>query len=295
MSEEKKNSKEETPPETTKKEDDAQKNKKERDPVRFWALNILGFCAVLFIWHLFSDKYTPYTSNGRVEAFIVPIVPQVSGTLIKVNVINNQIVSNGQQLAAIDPANYELAVRRAQAELQQASQTSAADVAAVTTAQANVTEAEANLRNAEIKGARIIKLSKQGAASMARADDARTRILSSKAKLASARSELNKAKSNLGAVGRDNARIRSALTALETADLDLYRTTLKAPGEGIITNLTVDVGQYAGVGSPIMTFISTKYSWVKADMRENNLGHITKGDSVDLVLDAAPGRYSRVK
>jgi multidrug resistance efflux pump len=39
-----------------------------------------------------------------------------------------------------------------------------------------------------------------------------------------------------------------------------------------------------------MTFISTKEVWVQADMRENNLGHIEKGDPVEMVLDAAPGR-----
>jgi len=174
--------------------------------------------------------------------------------------------------------------------LQQASQTSGADVAAVTTAQAKVAEAEANLRNAQVKGKRIIKLSKQGAASVSRADDARTKIEANRAKLASTRSELEKARSNLGAAGRDNARIRSALAALETAELDLHYTAIKAPSEGIITNLTVDVGQFAHAGSPIMTFISTKDVWVQADFRENSLGHIKQGDPVELVLDAAPGQ-----
>ena len=290
MSEEKKKTKEEIAPDASKKEKGSLKKMIEGDPVRFWAGIILGLCILLFLWHLLSDKYTPYTSNGRVEAFVVPIVPQVSGTLIKVNVINNQFVKNEAPLAEIDSSKYELAVRRAQAELQQASQTSEADVAAVTTAQARVTEAEANLRNAEVKGERIIKLSKQGAASESRADDARTRIEMNKAKLVRARSELKKAKSKLGSVGPDNARVKSALTALETAELDLHRTIIKAPGEGIITNLTIDVGHYANAGSPIMTFIATKDSWVQADMRENSLGHIKNGDPVDLILDSAPGK-----
>ncbi len=290
MSEEKKKTKEEIAPDASKKEKGSLKKMIEGDPVRFWAGIILGLCILLFLWHLLSDKYTPYTSNGRVEAFVVPIVPQVSGTLIKVNVINNQFVKNEAPLAEIDSSKYELAVRRAQAELQQASQTSEADVAAVTTAQARVTEAGANLRNAEVKGERIIKLSKQGAASESRADDARTRIEMNKAKLVRARSELKKAKSKLGSVGPDNARVKSALTALETAELDLHRTIIKAPGEGIITNLTIDVGHYANAGSPIMTFIATKDSWVQADMRENSLGHIKNGDPVDLILDSAPGK-----
>ncbi len=273
-----------------KKEANAPEEKKKRDPVKLWTGIVVVLCILIFIGHVLADKYTPYTSNGRVETFVVPIVPQVSGALTRVNVSNNQVVSSGQILAVIDSAKYELSVRRAQADLQQASQTSGADVAAVSTAQARVAEAEANLQNAEVKGARIIKLSKKGAASMSRADDARSSIAAKKAKLASARSELEKAKSSLGSTGKDNARVRSALVALETAQLDLHRSSLRAPSDGIITNLTVDVGQYAATGAPIMTFIASGFVWVQADMRENCLVHIAKDNPVELILDAAPGR-----
>lgn len=263
--------------------------KKKIDPVSLWTAIIVGCCVVIFCLHILADKYTPYTSNGRIEAFVVPIVPQVSGPLTSVNVTNNEFVTEGQVLAVIDTAKYKLAVRRAQADLQLATQTSEADIAAVTTAQARVTEAEANLRNAQVKGQRIIKLSKQGAASLSRADDARSRIEASKAKLASTRSELEKAKSNLGKTGEDNAKVQSALTALETAQLDLRRSTIRAPSDGVITNQTVDVGHYAATGAPVMTFIATKFVWIQADMRENSLLNIKKNDPVELVLDAAPG------
>lgn len=290
MSEKEKDNNEKTSSEISQKESNTPEKKKKRDPVKLWTGFVLVLCVALFILHLLSDKYTPYTSNGRVEAFIVPIAPQVSGILVNVYTTNNQVVTDQQNLAIVDPAKYEYAVRRAQADLQQASQTFSADMSSVTTAQARVTEAEANLRNAEVKGRRIIKLSKQGAASVSRADDARSSIEANKARLASARSELEKTKSNLGATGQDNARIRSALTALEAAQLDLHNTTVRAPSEGIITNLTVDIGHYAGAGAPIMTFISTKDIWVQADMRENSLGYIKQGNPVEMVLDSAPGR-----
>lgn len=221
---------------------------------------------------------------------MVPITPQVSGTLVHVRVNNNQHVVADQELAVIGPVRYQLAVQRAQADLQQASQTSAADVSSVTTAQGKVAEAEANLRNAQVKGQRIIKLSKVGAASVSRADDARSRIEASEARLTSARSELEKTKNSLGMTGEENARIKSALTALETAELDLSHTTIRAPSNGVITSLAVDVGHYASSGSPIMTFISTNNIWIQANMRENSLGHIQPGNPVELVLDAAPGR-----
>lgn len=267
--------------------------KKGRDPVAIGTGVVLLICVFMFICHVFMDKYTPYTADGRIEAFIVPISPQVSGTLVAVDTINNQYVEAGQVLAKIDPKRYELAVNRAQADLQQASQTSAADINSVTTAQARVAEAEANLRNAEVKGQRVIKLSKVGAASVSRADDARSSIEANKARLLSAQSELEKTKNNLGMTGKDNARIRSALSALETAELDLSNTIIKAPSNGIITNLLVDIGHFANTGAPMMTFISTRDVWVQANMRENSLGHIAAGNKVEMVLDSAPGRIFR--
>lgn len=278
---------------TKPKADEAEK-KDEQAPqasnsVRTWSGVILGLCFLIFTGHILADKFTPYTSNGRIEAYVVPIVPQVSGILTEVNVENNEVVSNQQVLAVVDSSKYQLAVQKAEADLEQATQASAVDMSGVTTAQARVAEAEANLKNAKVKGERIIGLSKKGAASISRADDARSRIEASKAKLASARSELEKAKSKLGNTGDNNAQVKAAIAALETAQLDLKRSSITAPSDGIITNLTIDVGQYASTGSPLMTFISTKSVWIQADMRENSLTNVAKGNPVEIVLDAAPG------
>ncbi|MBK1790807.1 HlyD family secretion protein [Persicirhabdus sediminis] len=264
--------------------------KPKRDPIKFWTKITVVLVIVMFFAHILSDKYVPYTSNARVDAYIVPLSAQVSGNISKVYVNNNQLVKAGDKLIEIDAEKYQLAVEQAQADLQQASQTSSADVSSVTTAQAKVTEAEANLTNAKVKGERIIRLSEQGAASMSRADDARSRIASSEAQLLSAKSELEKAKSNLGQTGQDNARIKSALANLEKAQLDLQRATIVAPADGVITNFSVDVGHFANTGAPIMTFISVRDVWIQANMRENSLSRIKPGNSVEIVLDAAPGK-----
>jgi multidrug resistance efflux pump len=270
-------------------EKDVVQEPSKRDPVKTWTTIVLLVCLAIFSGHILADKYTPYTSNGRIEAYVVPIVPQVSGVLTEVNVKSNEVVENQQVLAVIDSAKYRLAVQKAEADLEKATQSSAVDMSGVTTAQARVAEAEANLKNAQVKGERIIGLSKKGAASISRADDARSRIEASKAKLASTKSELEKAKNKLGNTGKDNAQVKVAIAALEVARLDLTRSSITAPSEGVITNLTIDVGQYASTGSPLMTFISTNFVWIQADMRENCLLNVSKGNLVEIVLDAAPG------
>jgi multidrug resistance efflux pump len=276
--------------ETAAVENPAPQEEKKKDPVKRWALLVIIACFALLTYHVLVDKYTPYTSDARIQAFVVPIVPLVSGPLTRVAVHNNQFVKEGQVLAVIDSAKYELAVKQAEANLQQATQASDADIAAVSAAQAKVEVAQANLRNAEIKGDRIIRLSKKGAASLSRADDARSNIEASRARLKQSRAELNKAKSKLGASGPNNAKVREALVALESARLDLHRSTVRAPSNGIITNLSVDVGQYAGTGSPIMTFIATRFIWIQANLRENCLVNIKENNPVELVLDAVPGK-----
>jgi multidrug resistance efflux pump len=115
-------------------------------------------------------------------------------------------------------------------------------------------------------------------------------VAKAESRVASAIAELEQAKQQLGAEGNDNAAVRSALAALETARIDLAETRIFAPTGGGITNLKIQKGYYANAGSPIMTFVSGEDVWVQANFRENSLARIDPGDPVEIVLDIAPGR-----
>jgi multidrug resistance efflux pump len=90
--------------------------------------------------------------------------------------------------------------------------------------------------------------------------------------------------------GQENPRNRSALAILEKARIDLQETQLYAPLDGGITNLKVQQGYYAKAGVPLMTFVAFDGVWIQADMRENSIGNIKPGDSVEILLDIAPSR-----
>ena len=85
-----------------------------KDPVRKWTLIILGLCAVLMVYYVVADRVTPYTTQARVNALVVPIAPEVSGTVTEVAVESNQFVEAGELLLQIDRERYELAVETAQ-------------------------------------------------------------------------------------------------------------------------------------------------------------------------------------
>ena len=66
------------------------------DPVRKWTFIILAAVFLLLAWYLISDRIAPFTSQARVHALVVPIAPEVSGTVQSIEVGNNQRVTAGQ-------------------------------------------------------------------------------------------------------------------------------------------------------------------------------------------------------
>ena len=105
-----------------------------------------------------------------------------------------------------------------------------------------------------------------------------------------AQATLEQARQELGPQGADNPQIREALAALEQARLDLARTTLLAPGDGVVSNLQLNTGQFAAVGQPALTFLDTRLVWLQAFLRENSLEYIAPGTRAEVVLDVLPGR-----
>jgi len=260
------------------------------DPVRRITLWALGLAAVLFAWYLAADRYTPYTQQARVRGYVVPLSPQVTGVVTDVGVAINQLVSKGDVLASIDDRSYALAVRRAEADLEQAGQDIGAGTEGIAAAQARVTEAKTRLAYDERDAERTFELERHGVAPKKDADRSRTRIERSRAEVERAEAELQQARAELGEGGVENPQIQAAIAALEQARLDLERATLRAPTDGVVLNAKLDVGQYAAAGQRLMTFVSTTDVWVEAYLRENSLGNVEPGDAVAISLDSAPGR-----
>lgn len=260
------------------------------DPVRKITRYVLIVVAILFIWYVVADRIAPWTDQARVQAYVIPIVPQVSGRVVEVNVVKDQVVEPGDVLLNINPSDYQLAVETAEAALELAGQEIGAGTATVTTAQAGLVVAMTNLEHAETQSARVFELEKKNVMSKAEGDKARAVVKQARAQVDSARAELEKARQALGVKGEANPRIRSAIADLKKAQLDLSRTTIRAPSKGGITNLQVEEGYYASKGVPLMTFIEFDNVWIQANMRENNIANIEQGDPVDIVLDVAPGK-----
>jgi multidrug resistance efflux pump len=265
---------------------------KESDPVGRYTRILLAVVVFLFVWYVWADRVVPWTDQARVDGFIVAITPKISGRVVEVNVIQDQLVEAGDVLVLIDPRQYELAVASAKADLEIAGQETGAETAGVAAAEANLADARAQRLKAEQNYERLERIHEEdpGAVSETFRDNARAAKDSTVARVASASAELEKAKETLGVSGNENPKVRAAIAALQNAHNNLADTQLFAPSNGGITNLEVQVGHYANAGQPLMTFVSGSGVWIEAYLRENNLANIKPGDPVDIVLDMVPGR-----
>ena len=263
-----------------------------KDPVRKWTFIIFALCIVLTGLYLVADRQTPFTTQAKVHSFVVPIAPQVSGNVISVEVQNNQQVEAGQVLIRIDPTDYELAVASAEATLQVVQQSLDAGIAGVEAAEANVEAAKASLWRSEQDAVRMRRIRDEdpGAISKRRIDSAEASFAAAKAGVSAATASLESARSSLGEIGDNNADIQNAQAALDKARVDLKRTVLVAPRDGVVNDMRIDQGNFAAAGAPLMTFIATHEVWVRADLTENNLGNVNAGDRVEMTFDVQPGK-----
>ena len=114
---------------------------KPRNPVRRLTLIVMSVGIAIFAYTLLSDRLTPYTAQATIQAYLVRILPEVSGKIVELAVTDNQIVEAGSLLFRIDPAQYAIAAERATAQLEAAGQSVGASTAGLGAAEANLARA----------------------------------------------------------------------------------------------------------------------------------------------------------
>lgn len=242
-------------------------------------------------WYLASDRFTPYTQQARIQGYVVGVAPKVGGVVTEVWVQNDERVTAGQKLFQIDQDQYRIALKKAEADLDNVVTQVDAGVAAVESARAHLRAAKANELKAQQDSDRQERLYKEdpGTISVRRLEIARASLEQARAKVVAREADVQKAIEQMGGEGENNTKLKTARTAVEKARLDLDNTVVTATSQGLITDLRADVGLFAGAGQPVLTLISTHDVWINAEFTENNLGHMREGTTVEIVLDVLPG------
>jgi len=255
---------------------------------------LVGLVILLsLIWYLLADRFTPYTSQARVQGYVVGVAPKVSGLVTQVWVNNNQPVEKGQPLFEIDPSQYRIALDRARSDLGNARSQVEAGNAAVESARANLRAAQANELKASQDYNRLERLYSEdpGAISVRRLEISRASLDQAQASVAAAEAGIQQAIEQKGGDDEEsNAILNAALSAVEKAELDLTNTVVRASSHGMITDLRTEVGQYAATGNPVMTLVAINDVWINAEFTENNLAYLHPDTPVEIVFDVLPGQ-----
>ena len=255
-----------------------------------WMGSLILLFVLLFAYIIVSDRYAPMTSEGRVQSYVVQISPEITGTVTKVHVANNQSMKKGDVLISVDRRKFEIAYEKAKLSLRSAFDQENTLYSQREAAQAKISRAQATYDNAEIEYSRIKKLFQQELVSKSQLDNAYADFQVSSANLTAEKENLNVIESQLGEERGQSTPVRIARNNIEQAELDLNHTEILAPSDGVVTNLQVQKGTTANSNRPILTFVPTKTMWVTADFREKSLANSSTGSAALVTFDAFPGQ-----
>jgi membrane fusion protein (multidrug efflux system) len=267
-----------------------------RRPLNLSRLALLVVVPLLAIagagyWWLSGGRYV-VTENAYVKAHIVQIAPEVAGTVRRVPVLDHASVSTGDVLLTLEQRPFRLTLDSAEAELDTAR-------THVETLRGTWREAVSELADAESRAAyaqrqwqRQEELAVKGILSASKRDeslnDARAaadRVTSVKEKLRRVLTALN-GDPELPADQHPLVREKSA--ARERAALDLARTTIHAPVDGVVVNLRVQRGEQVKAATPLFVLVALARPWVEANFKETELTHVRVGQKARVVLDTYP-------
>lgn len=292
MASEEKEGKKQEQEQSPEVEQNSKKGKKGVSKIQLITYSLLVIAAIYFTWYVYADRYTPYTEQARINGLVNPIAPRVSGYITQLYVQLHSNVQVGDTLFQLDQRPFTLAVKSAEAKLDNTAQMVSARTASVKSAAGRLGVARAQLDRAQRNYNRVQNILQQnpGALSLADRDQAETALSQATEQVSSAEADLEKAQQALGVSGPENPQFRAALVSLEQAQLDLAFSTVIATAPGFIESLNVDLGFYALDGQPIATLVSGSDVWIQADLKENNISHLAIGVPIEFSLDVEPGK-----
>ena len=218
------------------------------------------------------------SATGTLSALVtVEVGTQLSGQISELHADFNSEVAEGQLIARIDPATFETHVEQTEAEL-------AIAEASVIQADANVVETEAALAEAKRVLERLEELRQRGNVSAAQRDTAMAEAEKAKARVTSAKAQVATAK----------AQVKQREASLNSARVDLDRTYIRSPVDGVVIGRDVDLGQTvaASLQAPILFTIARDLSKMQLEVNvdEADIGQIEEGLLVSFNVDAHPTR-----
>jgi membrane fusion protein (multidrug efflux system) len=242
-------------------------------------------------WWLSGGRYIS-TENAYVKAHIVQIAPEVSGPVRRVPVLDHAPVRAGDVLLTIEPAPFRLALDIAEAELDAARSN-------VETLRATWREAVSELADAESRAAyaqrqwqRQEELARTGVLSASKRDEAQNDAKAAADRVTMVRDKLQRVLTALNGdpqlPAEQHPMVREKRAARDRAALELARTQIRAPVDGIVVNVRTQPGEQVKAATPLFALVAAHRPWVEANFKETELTNVRVGQRARVVLDIYP-------
>jgi membrane fusion protein (multidrug efflux system) len=262
-------------------------------------LVVLGAVAYGIYYALVLNHFES-TDNAYVQGNVVQLTPQVGGTVLAISADDTDFVKAGQSLVKLDPADAQVALDQAEAQLAQSVRevrtlfaNNGTFKAQIALREADMAKAQSDVARAQDDVNRRTPLLASGAVGKEEFNHATAQLAAAKSAYAAAQSGAQAAREQLSSnqtltdntsieqhpnVQRAAARVREAYLAVKRAEL-------LAPVDGYVAKRSVQLGQRVPAGAPLMSIIALNQVWVDANFKESQLQNLRIGQPVTLKAD----------
>ncbi|KWA22110.1 hemolysin D [Burkholderia territorii] len=248
---------------------------------------VIAIAAIAYgLYYFLVARFHEETDDAYVNGNVVQITPQVTGTVIAVKADDTQTVKAGDPLVVLDPADSQVALQQAEANLAQTVRQVRGLFVNDDQYRAQVALRQSDLSKAQDDLRRRMAIAQTGAVSQEEISHARDAVRAAQASVDAAQQQLasNRAlTANTTIASHPN--VMAAAAKVRDAYLANARNVLPAPVTGYVAKRSVQVGQRVSPGNPLMSVVPLNAVWVDANFKEVQLKHMRIGQPVELTAD----------
>ena len=255
---------------------------------------------------LYTDDSLERTDDAQVEQYVSPVNVRVAGYIRDIRFKEHQHVHKGDTLLVLDGREYAIALQQAEAQLMDARSGRKVAGSSLNTASSSATVYDASIEEAELRVEKLqrdydrqAKLLEKQASTPVIVEQYRTELDMAKARVRALKRQREAARSSVSEVSQrqENAEaaVMRAQAAVDMARLQLSYTVVTAPADGYVGRRTMETGQLVSPGQTVTTLMPDTRKWVVANFKETQMARIHEGQSVDIRIDALPGKVFKGK
>lgn len=246
--------------------------------------------AAFALWYFAFGRWFEETDDAYVQGNQVQITPQVAGTVVAIGADDGMRVERGQLLVRLDPADTEVALQQAEANLARTVRQVRGLYRSVEGAQADLNARQISLKRVREDFARRKDLAATGAISNEELAHARDELAAAEAAVAGSRETVERSRALVDdTVVATQPDVKAAAAQLRQAWLNNARAGIVAPVAGFVARRSVQVGQRVQPGTALMAVVPTEQMWVEANFKETQLRQMRLGQEVELRSDLYGG------